>query len=456
MRSSTVPAWVLLRKGWALLAVSLLLLPGAIATGSSPSLLRRLQDAAPSMGNIISTDPDLTTLAATLDMLTANGALADLLLSNSGSNNGGITLLAPTNVAFAAIAGTTVGERVLTTGSGYTQHLENLLALHFFPTVVRSADLITTKTGTAWTMANGETVTVGDGPSFTGPANDDDAPARLVTVTKELLAANGVVHKIDTVLLPEFWNVDVVTFAETTNVESLSTVKALLSTVQQQNPTSAFVLRLAKRSEVTLFAPTNEAFDEQGLLDAIEQQVNSGDDTSFLFNVIQNHVVLNTVLPMNSLVDGYEVSTMRNGPLKVETLEDEKVLVGGSLILDFILVSCTSTLSSRDQYVYDEMPLTSHVHPFLCTGQQRDHLYHSKCSLKRNRQVQTVSFINRGRRFVARSAARCGASRPSSEHQATRGSCSHHQDTSASLNRSYQINHKGTNCTGISRSCRSS
>jgi uncharacterized surface protein with fasciclin (FAS1) repeats len=356
MRRSIAPARVLLRKGWALLTVSLLLfllLPGATATASSPSLLRRLQDAAPSMGNIISTDPDLTTLAATLDMLTASEALTDLLLSNGGSNNGRITLLAPTNAAFAAIADTTVGGRVLATGSGYTQHLENLIALHFFPKAVLSADL----SGTAWTMANGETVTVGDGPSFSGPANADDAPARLVTVTNDLLAANGVVHKIDTVLLPEFWNLDVVTFAETTNIESLSTVKALFSTVQEQNPSSAFVLRLAKRSEVTMFAPTNEAFDEQGLLDAIEQQVSSGDDTSLLFNVIQNHVVLSTVLPMSSLVDGYEVSTMRNGPLKVE-LEGEKVLVGGSLILDFILVSlmiCTNTLSTRDDHVDDEM-----------------------------------------------------------------------------------------------------
>lgn len=337
------------------------------------------------MGNIISTDPDLTTLAATLDMLTASGALADMLLSNGSGSDGGITLLAPTNTAFAAIADTTVGERVLTTGSGYAHHLENLLALHFFPGTVLSADLITSETGTAWTTANGETVTVGDGPSFAGPANDADAPARLVTVTKDLLAANGVVHKIDTVLLPEFWNVDVVTFAETSSIESLSTVKALLSTVQQQNPSSAFLLRLAKRSEVTLFAPTNEAFDEQGLLDAIEQQVSSGDDTSLLFNIIQNHVVLGTVLPMSRLVDGYEVSTMRNGPLKVETLEGEKVLVGGSLILDFILVSltiCTNALSTRDQHVYEEMSLTSNVHPFLCAGQQRDDLHHSNCSLK--------------------------------------------------------------------------
>jgi uncharacterized surface protein with fasciclin (FAS1) repeats len=315
---------------------ALLAAASLLGTTTASSLLRQLQAAAPSIGNIVTSDPDLTLLAAALGNLTASAAFAATL---SSSSNGGITLWAPTNDAFAAITDTTVGERVLTNGSGYAQHLEHLIALHFYQGTTMLADLTATSTksgGTAFlTMANGETVIVGDGPTLTGPSNAADAPARVTTA--DLTATNGVVHKIDTVLLPAFWNLDVVTMVETSDVESLGTVKALFTTVQEQNPSSAFILRLAKRKEVTMFAPTDNAFNERGLLDAIQQQVSSGDDTSLLFQVLQNHVVLNSVLPRSSLVDGFAVSTMRNGPLLVER-DGENILVGGSLILETILV----------------------------------------------------------------------------------------------------------------------
>jgi uncharacterized surface protein with fasciclin (FAS1) repeats len=346
---------------------ALLAAASLLGTTTASSLLRQLQAASPAIGNIVTSDPDLTLLAAALDNLTASAAFAAALSSSSN----GITLLAPTNDAFAAITDTTVGERVLTNGSGYAQHLEHLIALHFYQGTTMLADLTATSTksgGTAFlTMANGETVIVGDGLSFTGPSNAADAPARVTTA--DLIATNGVVHKIDTVLLPAFWNLDVVTMVETSDVESLGTVKALFTTVQEQNPSSAFILRLAKRKEVTMFAPTDAAFQERGLLDAIQQQVSTGDDTSLLFQVLQNHVVLNSVLPRSSLVDGFAVSTMRNGPLLVER-DGENILVGGSLILETILVRM-----DYGEVVYyclwfmDCALLTCSLSPFVFFGQ---------------------------------------------------------------------------------------
>jgi uncharacterized surface protein with fasciclin (FAS1) repeats len=235
-----------------LLAVAASLHGATAAVSSSSSAHRHLQQAATqTIAQIVASDPELTTLAAAL------AANADVLENLSGSS---FTLLAPTDTAFAALIATnaTVADRVFKK-PGYAPHYQSLLGLHITDkAVVKAADL---KTGAELSMSSGETVTVGAGPTFAGPSNAAAAPAK-VTIA-DITATDGVIHKIDTVLLPGYWNADVVTLAETADIPSLTTLKKLFLQVKA-DPSTATILQTAKTLEVTMFAPTDEAFTELG------------------------------------------------------------------------------------------------------------------------------------------------------------------------------------------------
>jgi uncharacterized surface protein with fasciclin (FAS1) repeats len=303
----------------------LLAVAASLHGATAVSTHRHLQ-ATQTIAQIVASDPELTILAAAL---TAN---ADLLDSLTGPS---FTLLAPTDAAFAALIAknATVADRVFNK-TGYVEHYQELLGLHIADeAVVMAADLTT---GEKLTMSTGVTVTVGAGPTFAGPSNDAAAPAKVTAA--DITAANGVIHKIDTVLLPGYWNADVVTLAETADIPSLTTLKKLFLQVKD-DPSSAAILQTAKLLEVTMFAPTDDAFAELG--DTAIAAI-AGTNSTLLLNVLQNHVVLNNVYPSDALVDGFAVPTLRNGPLIVSREdvlgEGEVVKVGESLVLEPILV----------------------------------------------------------------------------------------------------------------------
>jgi transforming growth factor-beta-induced protein len=317
LHSLTIMMLPVVSKLVAVAAVSL----QVTAIMAAPS--RRLQGstAAQSIVELVTSDPDLTKLAGALS-LPSN---ADLL--NTLSTGKDFTVLAPTDAAFDALALTTVGMRVLTK-AGYASHLFDLLGLHVnVGTVVYAADLVT---GGSFPMANGEMVTVGDGPTFAGPSNNETAPATVTT--PDILASNGVIHKIDTVLLPAFWILDAVTLAETSEEESVSTLKDLFLKVKD-DPTNSAILSTAKSVEVTIFAPTDEAFTALGAK-AIATILGN---PTLLFNILQNHVTLAGVLGIDDLTDGLSIATLRNSPLIVSR-DGDKVMLGESLVTDSILV----------------------------------------------------------------------------------------------------------------------
>ncbi|KAI9366174.1 FAS1 domain-containing protein [Zopfochytrium polystomum] len=134
--------------------------------------------------------PSLSSLVAALK--TAN--LVDAVTSASG-----ITILAPVNDAFTAIASTAA---TLTTAQ-----LASVLTFHVIPGVFYSTDLV--KAGP--TLANIPTLFAGnnltetnDGTTVQISGAGNTSPAKVVIT--DVLVANGVVHVIDTVLLPKLSN----------------------------------------------------------------------------------------------------------------------------------------------------------------------------------------------------------------------------------------------------------
>ncbi|KAJ3071660.1 Stabilin-2 [Podochytrium sp. JEL0797] len=127
-------------------------------------------------------------LTSLVDAIVAAG------LADTVSKLKNVTILAPTNEAFAAIASVAAGLSVA--------QLQQVLLYHVIPGVVHSTDIVKAKSLPAVATANnGTTLDIqfnGSNALITGKGNKGPATVALADV----LADRVVVHVIDTVLLP--------------------------------------------------------------------------------------------------------------------------------------------------------------------------------------------------------------------------------------------------------------
>ena len=125
-----------------------------------------------------------TNLSALSSLLKSANLLSTLSTNSTDSNNKGYTLFAPTNEAFAKISSITAG---LT-----DEQIKKVLLYHVVSGTVKSSQLTT---GSVPTLLTGQSIAVDVANGVT--LNDN------VKVTKaDNLASNGVIHIIDSVLIP--------------------------------------------------------------------------------------------------------------------------------------------------------------------------------------------------------------------------------------------------------------
>jgi|NOAtaT_6_FD_contig_51_5590071_length_2143_multi_12_in_0_out_0_2 transforming growth factor-beta-induced protein len=184
---------------------------------------------APNLVELVVNSPQFSTLRAALEA----AQLVDTI------KNGNFTIFAPTNEAFAKIPQETL-EALL----GNKDALTQILLYHAVPGKLLAQDVLSSST---LTTANqlALSVSLRDGKPF---INDSGI------VATDVLASNGVVHVIDTVLLPptsapqqDPGLVDLVL-----NDSRFTTLKAAL--------VQAELVEILASGEFTVFAPTNEAF----------------------------------------------------------------------------------------------------------------------------------------------------------------------------------------------------
>lgn len=153
-----------------ILAVSLTALTGCAST----------QPASPpaTVAMLASTQPELSTFSRLVKQAGLQSAL---------EASGPVTVFAPTDDAFKAVAPATLDKL-----SRDPEFLKSVLSHHVVPGLVRSGDIdgsksLTTTTGTKLTASKaGDFLTIDEG---------------LVTKA-DIAAANGLVHMVDTVLMP--------------------------------------------------------------------------------------------------------------------------------------------------------------------------------------------------------------------------------------------------------------
>ena len=170
----------------ALVAVSALFLSGCAATAeestSEPSASEEVTDVMPAtVGDIVavaSDNPDFSTLVAAI-------SAADLVSTLQGT--GPFTVFAPTNEAFAALPAGVLDALLLPEN---VDVLTQILTYHVVSGAVLAADVVD---GNVMTVEGADLVL-----STTGGVSVNSVPV----ATADVMASNGVIHVIGTVLLP--------------------------------------------------------------------------------------------------------------------------------------------------------------------------------------------------------------------------------------------------------------
>lgn len=178
------------------------------------------------------------------------------------------TVFAPRNSAFDALAN---GESTkdlytaLTTDDDYTEHLKQLLLYHVVGKSIESSRI----TDGAIESLQGEDLEL----TTNGGIKVNEAN---VIDPFDIKANNGIIHTIDSILLPSFATSDIVDIA-TTN-ENFSVLAAAV--------VKAGLVDALRGAKLTVLAPTNQAFIDAGIdLDSFE------DEDPDLINILQYHVI---------------------------------------------------------------------------------------------------------------------------------------------------------------------
>ena len=245
---------------------------------------------------------DIPTNAASTgvhDSLVAALAHADLVTTLQG--DGPFTVFAPTDDAFAAAG---IDLPTFDTDEENAT-LSDILLYHVYSGAVNAADVTD---GLTVTMVNGDeaSFTVTNGTVMIGDAT---------VTTADVTSSNGIIHVIDTVLMPPADPVtpDIPTVASSTGVHTslvAAVVQAgLLETLQGDGP-------------FTVFAPTDQAFVDAGV-DLADFDGDEG--VAALANILAYHVTMGAVTS-DALTDGMSI-TMLNQDETTVNIDSDGVMI---------------------------------------------------------------------------------------------------------------------------------
>ena len=280
------------------------------ASGNTPAADDIDADAA--LLNIVDTAVGaeiFTTLVAALQATGLDAVLAD--------ESKTYTVFAPTDTAFEALGADTINALL-----GDTDTLSDILLYHVFPDAAVNAETAISLAGTTITMANGDEVAV----TLDGNKLFINQSGVIVT---NVMASNGIIHVIDTVLTPP---ADEMPPAETAQLNIVETAVAAGSfTVLAQALTATGLLDTLSNpdDQFTVFAPTDEAFAAlpEGTLDALLA------DPETLTDILLYHVIGGSAIDSTTAISlaGQSV-TMANGDELAISLVDGSLLVNDSTV----------------------------------------------------------------------------------------------------------------------------
>ena len=252
---------------------------------------------------------DFTTLVAALQATGLDATLAD--------DSKTYTVFAPTDAAFEKL-----GQETINALLGDTDTLSNILLYHVFPDAAVDSTTAIGLAGSMIEMANGDEVAVvlSDGKLFINQSE---------VVTTDIVASNGVIHVIDTVLLPPE---DTMAEPEGPSMNIVETAVAAgsFNTLAQALVATGLVDTLSNPDDnFTVFAPTDDAFAKlpEGTLEGLLA------DPDALSNILLYHVIGGSVVDSTTAISlAGQTATMANGDSVAISLVDGELLINDSIV----------------------------------------------------------------------------------------------------------------------------
>ena len=251
-------------------------------------------------------------------------------------SDGPFTVFAPTDDAFAALP-----EGVLDGLLADTEALSAVLTYHVVSGEVLAADVVGLNSATS---VQGEdiAITVDDGGVVLNGLSN--------VVTTDVEASNGVIHAIDTVILPPSLSADepMASDQEPMMADIIATAAeagsftTLLAAVEAAGLTET----LQGEGPFTVFAPTDEAFAALG-----EETINGLlEDTETLSQILLYHVVSGEVLAAN--VVGLEAATTVQGEdISIAIVDGGVVLNGTSNVVTTDILTSNGVIHVIDAVI---------------------------------------------------------------------------------------------------------
>ena len=281
--------------------------------------------------------PEFTTLLA------AVSAADPAILAALADAEAQLTVFAPTDAAFAALA-EALGEEAFTailTEEG-TPALNEILLYHVVAGAIGSADVVAALSAAeadAMGAVSFPAVTLsGQAFDIAGKMGEDGldlaagitiAEANLVLDMVDIQASNGMIHVIDAVIVPELRSIaDIVVEQASAEAAEFTT---LLAAVGAADP-AVLELLADPTAEVTVFAPLDAAFAAvEGLDDILA-------DSALLTSILQYHVAPAAIysFQIGGLLDDMNQAqlTMANGSAATISVSDMGAMIDGAHILN--------------------------------------------------------------------------------------------------------------------------
>lgn len=248
-------------------------------------------------------DKDIVdTAVAAGSFKTLAAALKAAGLVETLKSKGPFTVFAPTDEAFAKLPKGTVENLLKPENKGT---LTAILTYHVAPGAVMAKDV--TKLSNATTV-NGQRVDI-------AVKRDKVMLDGRSTVTKtDMVCSNGVIHVIDTVIMPS-------TKSVIDTADEAGSFKTLLAAVEAAGLTSA----LEGKGPFTVFAPTDEAFAKlpAGTVESLLKPENR--DT--LASILKFHVLPGRVFADQAVTMTESIKTLQGSTFSI-TVKDGKVWIG--------------------------------------------------------------------------------------------------------------------------------
>jgi transforming growth factor-beta-induced protein len=256
--------------------------------------------------------PTVADLARYGGLTTLAGAVESAGLTATLQGAGPFTVFAPTNDAFAALPAIPTGE-----------DLANVLLYHVVSGAAVASDAVPAMASSASANAYGQNLTLlfdtSSGVTVNGAAD---------VVIADLRATNGIVHVVDTVILP-MNAVDAATAAGLTGL--LTAVGAAADLPGGTSVAAA----LSAQAPYTIFAPTNDAFAPVLAAEPPEETVRD----VLLFHVLDPETfttpVLSTALPAGTT----ELATLNGATATLDTSGAAPTIEGANIVATDIVVT---------------------------------------------------------------------------------------------------------------------